>query len=147
MRVYVIGQSKLKRGVFAIFSDIIAKKLNMSYTVQPCSKYGSIPEGSTGTLLAYGTWAGCMGDLIRNVSDISVAVSADVKRFGHVHFTSPFEYSFVTFTMSKRKLYYTWTTIFAAFVPNVWAMVVLSVILATIIFHQIDVLILKQAGS
>lgn len=127
----------LKRGVHKDLFIIIAKKLNMSYTLKPCSPYGKIPEGSSGVWYN-GTWAGCMGDAIRNISDIFLSVSYDHRRYPDADFSAAFGYSFVCFAIAKPELFYSWTVIFTAFVPLVWLLLATSLILITLVSHQID---------
>lgn len=128
---------RLKRGVSAKLFLMATEKLNMSYTLKPCSAYGKVPEGSTGTLVN-GTWAGCMGDAIRNISDIFLSVSYDSKRFADASFTRPFGYVFAVFATAKPGLVYNWTVTFTAFVPLVWLLVAASLIITTVITCQAD---------
>lgn len=54
----IIGRYRHKRGIHTIVFNTVANKLNMTYTLKPCSKFGDIQEGATGVLLPNGTWAG-----------------------------------------------------------------------------------------
>lgn len=53
------GTYRHKRGVFTFLFNMVANKLNMSYTLEPCSKFGKLP-GGTGMLLENGTWTGTL---------------------------------------------------------------------------------------
>ncbi|CAL8122434.1 unnamed protein product [Orchesella dallaii] len=134
----VNGTYRHRRGIHALIYNTVAQKLNMSYTLHPCSKFGIIPEGSSGVFLRNGTWAGCMGDVVRNVTDMSLSVSPDDKRIHYVHFTSAIDYTPVTYTTLKPGYFYSWRTIFTAFTPGVWTLVIVSLIFTTALIHIID---------
>lgn len=88
-----------------------------------------------------------MGDLIRNTTDLAISVSPDVRRFPMAEFTHALDYSYVTFTISKPGLYYSWTAIYTAFAWMVWTMVIISVILTTMIFYLIGKIDKRKNGS
>jgi len=79
-----------------------------------------------------------MGDVTRNVSDMSLSTSPDARRVLYVHFTNPMWYSSITFTTLKPGNVYSWTTIFTAFVPIVWTLVFCSIIIACVLIYTIE---------
>lgn len=83
-------------------------------------------------------FTGCMGDVIRGTSDMALSISPDFRRVKYVHFSSAMEYTTVTYTTSKPKLYYSWTTIFTALTPIIWGFVISSILIASIAISLID---------
>lgn len=79
-----------------------------------------------------------MGDVLRGTSDMALSVSPDYRRVKYVHFSSPMEYTAVTYTTSKPKLFYSWTTIFTALNPITWGFVISSIVVASTATSLID---------
>lgn len=86
-----------KRGLFTEFFLIMQHKLNFSYLLKPCSGFGKIPEGNTGTLLPSGRWAGCVGDIYYKVADLSLGGSPAGDRLHYVDFSTNMRYDYVQF--------------------------------------------------
>ncbi|CAL8122436.1 unnamed protein product [Orchesella dallaii] len=132
------GSYRNKRGIHAAIFNTIEEKLNFTYVLQPCSGFGNISEGNSGTLLPNGTWTGCVGDVYYGRSDISLAVSPDGNRYHYIQFTTPLRYCYITYVTHKPQIFYPWTTIFLAFHPMGWSMIGISIIFSASTIYCVE---------
>ncbi|CAL8108986.1 unnamed protein product [Orchesella dallaii] len=117
-----------KRGFVAEILQAIRTRLNLTYSVIPCT-----PDGLSGSLMKNGSWQGCMGDVISNRADMAVFVGPDEERYGHVEFGSPIAYGFITFYIKKPQVYLQWDSIYKSFTLRVWLLMIGSIVFTSIL--------------